>query len=160
MRRMAIPRGMNPVDADFNLFNSLFYLIAHADFHYHEDLDKVMAKVGADRTTYRLFSVMLQIGPANIKVICKHALVKRSTGGRAIERMRDKGWVTTSLNKVDQREIDVELTATGKQLSRQLKEVTGRQLLRATNGFTAAELKQLASMLERIGSNLSRLPIE
>ncbi|HKZ73789.1 MAG TPA: MarR family winged helix-turn-helix transcriptional regulator [Steroidobacteraceae bacterium] len=157
---MTIPRGMNPTDADFNLFNSLFYLIAHADFHYHEDLDKVMAKVGVDRTTYRLFSVMHQIGPANIKVICRHALVKRSTGGRAIERMRDNGWVTTSLNKIDQREIDVELTAAGKRVTRELKEVTGRQLLRATTGFTAAELKELAGMLERIGRNLSRLPIE
>jgi len=157
---MTIPRGMNPTDADFNLFNSLFYLIAHADFHYHEDLDKVMAKVGVDRTTYRLFSVMHQIGPANIKVICRHALVKRSTGGRAIERMRDNGWVTTSLNRIDQREIDVELTAAGKRVTRELKEVTGRQLLRATTGFTAAELKELAGMLERIGRNLSRLPIE
>lgn len=157
---MTVPRGMNPTDADFNLFSSLFYLIAHADFHYHEDLDKVMAKCGVDRTTYRLLSVMLQMGPANIKVLCQHALVKRSTGGRAIERMRNKGWAKTSPSKADQREIDVELTASGKQLTRQLRQVTGRQLLRAINGFSATELKHLAGMLERIGSNLSRLPIE
>jgi Transcriptional regulators len=155
-----MPRGMNPTSADFDLFNSLFYRIAHADFHYHEDLDKVMAKVGVDRTTYRLLAVTAQMGPANIKLLCEHALVKRSTGGRAIERMRDKGWIRTSPSKIDQREIDVELTASGKELARQLREVTGRQLHRAINGFSAAELKQLSSMLERIGSNLSRLPIE
>ena len=155
-----MPRGMNPTSADFDLFNSLFYLIAHADFHYHEDLDKVMAKVGVDRTTYRLLAVTAQMEPVNIKILCEHALLKRSTGGRAIERMRIKGLVKASPSKTDQREIDVELTAPGKLLVRRLREVTGRQLQRAINGFSASELKQLTSMLERIGSNLSRLPIE
>lgn len=148
------------MDAGFNLFNSLFYLIAHADFHYHEDLDKVMAKHGVDRTTYRLLSVMNQMGRANIKELCQHALVKRSTGGRAIERMRDKRLVKTSPNKDDLREMDVELTPIGEQLARQLREVTGRQLLRATNGLSASDLKELTRMLEHIGTNLSRLPIE
>lgn len=157
---MAIPRTMDPADPSFNLFRSPFYLIAHADFKYHEDLDKVMAKMGVDRTTYRLLTVLLQEGPANIKVVCEHALLKRSTGGRAIERMRDRGWVTTTLNDVDHRVTDVQLTAEGKKMAKHLREVTSRQLHRATSGLSANELRQFDDILVRIIANLSRLPIE
>lgn len=157
---MALPRNMEPSDPKFNLFRSLFYLIAHADFKYHEDLDKVMTKEGVDRTTYRLLTVLMQEGPANIKVVCEHALLKRSTGGRAIERMKRKGWVETELNSEDRRETDVELTPAGKKVTRSLMEVTSRQLHRAINGFSAAELRRFDDMLVRVIANLSRLPIE
>lgn len=157
---MAVPRHMDPADPEYNLFKSPFYLIAHADFKYHEDLDKVMNKVGVDRTLYRLLSVLMQEGPANIKDVCEDALLKRSTGGRAIERMREKGWVKTTLNKTDHRVTDVELTPAGKKMAQDLRQVTSRQLHRATNGLSASELRQLDDMLTRIIANLSRLPIE
>ena len=157
---MGLPRSMEPSDPNFNLFRSLFYLVAHADFKYHEDLDKVMAKEGVDRTTYRLLGVLLQEGPASIKDVCEHALLKRSTGGRAIERMKAKGWVNTTLNKEDRRETDVELTPAGVKVTRRLMVVTSRQLHRAISGFGASELRQLDDMLVRVIANLSRLPIE
>ncbi len=157
---MTVPRSMDPAHPSFNLFRSPFYLIAHADFKYHEDLDKVMAKVGVDRTTYRLLTVLMQNGPSNIKDVCELALQKRSTGGRAIERMRDKGWVTTTLNEADHRVTDVELTPAGKKMAANLREVTSRQLHRATSGLSAAELRQLDDILLRIITNLSKLPIE
>jgi MarR family transcriptional regulator, organic hydroperoxide resistance regulator len=157
---MAMPNRMDPANQSFNLFKSPFYLIAHADFKYHEDLDKVMSKVGVDRTTYRLLTVLMQEGPANIKDVCEHALLKRSTGGRAIERMRDKGWVKTTLNEGDHRVTDVELTSSGRRMAQSLREVTSRQLHRAVSGFSAAELRQFDNMLARIIANLSRLPIE
>ena len=74
--------------------------------------------------------------------------------------MREKGWVTTTLNQTDHRVTDVELTASGKKMAANLREVTSRQLHRATNGLTAAELRQLDDILVRIIANLSKLPIE
>lgn len=157
---MTVPRSMDPAQPSFNLFRSPFYLIAHADFKYHEDLDKVMAKAGVDRTMYRLLTVLMQEGPVNIKDACEHALLKRSSGGRAIERMRDKGWVETASNEVDQRVTDVKLTPAGRKMGHSLLELTSRQLHRAMSGFSAAELRQFEAMLVRIIENLSRLPIE
>ena len=157
---MTIRRLMDHTDPDFNLFASPFYLIAHADFKYHEDLDKVMAKHGVDRTTYRLLTVLKQEGPANIKVVCNHALLKRSTGGRAIERMKEKGWVRTTLNAVDNRVTDVELTPAALKITSELQKVAGRQLHRAMDGLSSAEIRQFDSLLRRIVENLSRLQIE
>ena len=168
---MSIPRNMNPAEPDFDLFSSPFYLIAHVDFKYHEDLDRVMQKYEVDRTTYRLLSVLLAVGLENIKVICEHALVKRSTGSldgtggtksgsRAIDRMLERGWVRTESNEEDYRSTTVELTAEGKKIAGMLRQSTSKQLERAADGLTAAELKQLASILRRMTENLGRLQIE
>jgi DNA-binding MarR family transcriptional regulator len=151
---------MDPASPDFSIFKSLFYLVAHADFKYHEDLDVVMAKVGADRTTYRLMTVLLQVRRGGIKTLCEYALLKPSTGSRAIERMRENDWVRTETSTTDARETDVELTPTGKKVAMGLREVTSRQLHRAVDGLSATELRQLAACLRKIGDNLSRLPIE
>jgi len=102
----------------------------------------------------------LQNKSANIKDLCEHALLMRSTGGRAVERMRDKGWVKTTLNEVDNRVTDVQLTPSGEKTAHQLRMVTSRQLHRATHGMTATELRQLDDMLVRIITNLSKLPLE
>lgn len=157
---MAIPRNMDPSDPEFDLFSSPFYLIAHVDFKYHEDLDRVMQKYEVDRTTYRLMSVLLAVGLENIKVICEHALIKRSTGSRAIDRMLEKGWVKTESNENDFRSTRVELTAAGKKIAGMLRQSTGKQLERAADGLSAAELKQLAAILQRMTDNLGRLQIE
>jgi hypothetical protein len=53
-RYRELPQHLDPARADFDLFISPFYLIAHADFKFHEDLDKAIAKYGLDRATYRL----------------------------------------------------------------------------------------------------------
>jgi MarR family transcriptional regulator, organic hydroperoxide resistance regulator len=157
---MSIPRNMNPAEPDFDLFSSPFYLIAHVDFKYHEDLDKVMQKYEVDRTTYRLMSVLLAVGPENIKVICEHALLKRSTGSRAIDRMVQKGWVRTESNEEDFRSTKIELTAEGKKIAGMLRQSTAKQLARAADGLSASDLKQLASILRRMTENLGRLHIE
>ena len=157
---MSIPRNMNPAEPQFDLFSSPFYLIAHVDFKYHEDLDKVMGKYDVDRTTYRLMSVLLAVGLENIKVICEHALLKRSTGSRAIERMVKKGWVRTESNEEDFRSTKIELTAEGKKIAGMLRQSTAKQLERAADGLSAADLKQLASILRRMTENLGRLHIE
>ncbi|HKS57523.1 MAG TPA: MarR family transcriptional regulator [Steroidobacteraceae bacterium] len=157
---MSIPRNMNPAEPDFDLFSSPFYLIAHVDFKYHEDLDRVMRKYEVDRTTYRLMSVLLAVGLENIKVICEHALVKRSTGSRAIDRMLEKGWVRTESNEEDFRSTKVELTAEGRKLAGMLRQSTSKQLARAADGLSAADLRQLALILRRMTENLGRLHIE
>jgi DNA-binding MarR family transcriptional regulator len=119
-----------------------------------------MQKYEVDRTTYRLLSVLLAVGLENIKVICEHALVKRSTGSRAIDRMLERGWVRTESNEADYRSTTVELTAEGKKIAGMLRQSTSKQLERAADGLSAAELKQLASILRRMTENLGRLQIE
>ena len=158
--RGTLPDKNDPAKADFDLFSSPFYLIAHADFKYHEDLDQAILKYDLDRATYRILTVLMQRSPINIKDLAKLSLLKRSTVSRALVRMSREGWVETSLNLDDNRITDVYLTEAGKTRSAEVMKLGSRQLQRAVDGLGAGDLDELTRILKRIIGNLSKLPIE
>jgi hypothetical protein len=47
-----LPTHFDPALPEFDLFQSPFYLIAHADFKFHEDLDKAIQKFGVGRAKF------------------------------------------------------------------------------------------------------------
>ncbi len=155
-----LPHHLDPAKADFNLFISPFYLIAHADFKYHEDLDKAIAKFGLDRATYRLLTVLMRRSPVNIKDLSALALLKRSTASRALDRMRREGWITNTLNTEDNRITDVYVTTAGRELAEKVMKLGSRQVKRAVAGLNEDQLKELVALLQHLVHNLSKLPIE
>ncbi len=155
-----LPKHLDPAKVDFDLFSSPFYLIAHADFKFHEDLDKAISKYGLDRATYRLLTVLMRRSPISIKDLSSLALLKRSTASRALERMRRDGWVEDGENQVDSRITDVHLTSAGRELSEQVMRLGSRQLKRAVEGLTDKQMTQLVSLLQTLVQNLSKLSIE
>ncbi|MEX2123438.1 MAG: MarR family transcriptional regulator [Woeseia sp.] len=158
--RNTIPAVYDPDSPQFYLFGSPFYLIAHADFEFHADLDKVLAKYGTDRTTYRLLTVLRTKNPANIKELAEYALMKRSTVSRSVERMRSESWVVTAPNLQDSRLTDVTLTDAGLQKAQRVMQLGSRQLHRAMEGVSEEEIRVFVGLLQRIVANLSKLPIE
>jgi len=157
---MTIPEDVNPANPDFDLFSSPFYLMAHADHKYHEDLDIAIAKFGLDRTIYRILTVLTQQNPMNIRDLSNCALIKRSTVSRAVTRMRKEGWVETTVNAEDSRTVDVRLTEQGQALTQRVMQLAARQLERALDGLDEEEVRRLIASLQTVVANLSRLPIE
>ncbi|MDT8319385.1 MAG: MarR family transcriptional regulator [Xanthomonadales bacterium] len=155
-----LPSHLDPAKRDFDLFLSPFYLVAHADFKYHEDLDKAIAKFGLDRATYRLLTVLMRRSPINIKTLATLALLKRSTASRALDRMRRDGLVKHYLNKDDNRITDVHLTEEGRDLAEKVMQLGSRQVKRAVEGLDEAQLQELTVLLRHLVNNLSKLPIE
>ncbi len=155
-----LPRHLDPADAEFDLFLSPFYLIAHADFKFHEDLDIAIAKFGLDRTTYRLLTILMRRSPINIKNLSSFAMLKRSTASRALMRMRREGWVEHSLNTEDNRITDVYLTAAGRELAEKAMRLGSRQLQKAVQGLDERQIEELVTLLQNLVHNLSKLAIE
>jgi len=154
------PGHFDPADPEFDLFSSPFYLIAHADSKYHEDLDKAIAKLGVDRTRYRIITILMRTSPINIRDLSSLGMVKRSTVSRALERLRMEGWVTLNIDENDNRHTNVELTQTGKELAEKVMLLGGRQWLKKEKGLDQEHLEQLVSLLKHLVGNLSKLPIE
>lgn len=157
---MTSPKAYDPSSTEFRLENSPFYLMAHADFKYHEDMDKVLHKHGVSKPIYRVMTVLRERQPASIGTIAEAALTKRSTVSRIIDRMTEQGLVTTEPHPDDNRVTEVTLTPAGQQTLRKLTPVVGRQLVRAMEGISERDIAQLLKTLTRIGQNLSKLPIE
>ncbi|WP_044331416.1 MarR family winged helix-turn-helix transcriptional regulator [Sphingomonas hengshuiensis] len=150
----------DPSDPAFRLENSPFYLMAHADFKYHEDMDKVLHKHDVSKPIYRVMTVLRERQPASIGAIAEAALTKRSTVSRIIDRMIEQGLVTTEPNPEDNRVTEVTLTPAGQQKLRKLTPIVGRQFVRAMEGVSDRDIAHLLRTLQKISANLSKLPIE
>lgn len=154
------PDYMDPANDAFNLFASPMYLMAHVDFQFHEDVDKVIGKLGLSRTQYRLMTVLAQTSPLNIGELSACALLKRSTSSHALVAMRRNDWVTTTVNPKDNRIIEVALTDAGQELIARARQSAALQTQRAMRGLSSADLDHLTRTLQTIVANLSKLPIE
>ncbi len=154
-----LPKHLDPAKADFDLFISPFYLIAHADFKYHEDLDIAISKYGLDRATYRLLTVLMRRSPISIKDLATLSLLKRSTASRALERMRKEEWIKDNRNETDNRISDVYLTTAGRDLAERVMRLGSWQLKRAVDGLDELQLAELVTLLQSLVRNLSKLPI-
>ena len=155
-----LPKHLDPGSPEFDLFQSPFYLIAHADFKFHEDLDKAIEKFGVDRTSYRLMTILRRRSPLNIKELATMAMLKRSTTSRALERMHKEGWISQSSNANDNRITDVILSPAGLELAERVMRLGSRQLQRAVFGLNEEQLEELVFLLKKLVSNLTRLSIE
>jgi DNA-binding MarR family transcriptional regulator len=139
---------------------SPFYLMAHADYKYHEDVAMVLAKHDVTKAMYRLMTVLREHEPANIGMLADISLSKRTTVSRMIDRMSEMGLVVTSPNQEDSRTTEVVLTEQGRAMLGKLTPVVGRQFVRAVEGLTNAEIEQLIRTLQRMVANLNKLTIE
>jgi DNA-binding MarR family transcriptional regulator len=150
----------DPTLADFRLANSPFYLIANADYKYHEDMDTVLAKHGIDRSIYRIMTVLRESGAVSISHLAASALLKRPTVSRAVERMAERGLVETRPQPDDNRITEVSITAVGLQVLGTLTPIVARQVARGLEGIAEAEIEILIRTLQRVVKNLNRLASE
>jgi DNA-binding MarR family transcriptional regulator len=160
MKKLQYREVCHPAHPEFRLETSPFYLMAHADFDYHEDMSKVLAKHGVDRSIYRIMTVLREHPSANIGMLAERSLMKRNTASRVIERMAERGLVTTNENPSDSRVTDVIMTSRGKDLLNTLTQIVGRQFQRAVEGVSEEGLGQLVLLLQKICRNLNRSPNE
>ena len=149
-----------PNDSAFRLGHSPFYLMAHADFQYHEDVSVVLEKQGITKSMYRLLTVLREDQPAAITRLAERALIKRSTVSRIVEKMSEMGLVDSTTDSNDNRVTIVTLSDGGVAMLDRLTPVVAKQFQRAIDGFSSEEIERLNGLLKRINGNLSKLAIE
>ena len=152
--------SLDPTEKDYDLLGSPFYLIAHADFRYHEDLETALVKRGVSKNIYRVLTILRGREFMSISDLAENALIKRNTVSRLIERMTQLTLVTTAVYAEDNRVTVVSLTAVGQQLLDELTPIAARQIKRAMDGLSKKEIGDFVGTLQHIIDNLNKLAIE
>jgi DNA-binding MarR family transcriptional regulator len=160
MKKIDYRKLCHPAHPEFRLATSPFYLMAHADFDYHEDMSTVLEKHDVNRSMYRMMTVLREHDSANIGFLAERALIKPNTASRVIERMVAKDLARSFPNPDDSRVTEVVLTQRGKDLLNSLTPIVGMQFQRAIDGVSNEDLDHLVRVLQKISNNLNRLPIE
>ncbi len=155
------PRDLyDPSSSSFKLSRSPFYLMAHADFRYHEDMNAMLEEHGVTKSMYRILTVLRERDPASISWLAEHALIKRNTVSRIIEKMVQVEMVEVAPDPNDNRVTEVRLTRTGRKLLDQLTPIVARQAQRAMAGITPEAVRQLVATLQQITMNLESSALE
>lgn len=155
-----IGNSFDPTKGEFRLANSPFYLIAHADFRYHAEMEEVMAKRGVTKTIYRILTVLRETRCSSVTELSEIALTKRATVSRVVDRMVKSGLVSTAPMPTDNRVTEVRLTDKGREVLDELTPIVKRQLERALTDIPEAELQRFIGTLQAICSNLSKSHLE
>ncbi|MDK2759863.1 MAG: MarR family transcriptional regulator [Sphingopyxis sp.] len=150
----------SPADPEFKLTRSPFYLMAHADFKYHEDISVVLGRRSVTKIMYRILTVLRERKVANVGELADLSLSKRPTASRAIDRLEQMGLVETIASDEDGRITEVSLTPKGSEILGELSTVVGRQFARALEGISDREIEGLVNTLGKIVANLNKLAIE
>ena len=131
----------------FKMINILF--IAHAD--------AVLRPLGLTCAQSDLLEYLAERGDEETTVqdIGQHFRLKHPTVIGFVQRLEDKGFVTTAVSERDRRCRVIRLTDKFAEVERVLQDIRNRMDARAARGFSPEEMAQLQSYLARIYHNIS-----
>lgn len=144
----------DPTSEAFRLSSSPFYLIAHTDFNYHENMEAVLATRGISRSIYRILTVLRDYKPCRMTDLADMALIKRTTVSRIVNSMVEDRLVETEQSSVDSRATEVRLSPEGRALLDTLTPLVAPLFDHATRGLDHQELQRLVATLQIISANL------
>lgn len=88
-----------------------------------------------------------------VNEFCAFAGIDAGSMSRLLDRLEAKGIVRRVRGHTDRRQVQVELTEKGQQLSTQLMPVIDRVYRRFLHGFSGADAQQLQALLQRMLAN-------
>lgn len=152
---LAKNRVFDPTSDAFRLATSPFYLIAHADYMYHDQMDRVLETTPVNKSMYRILTVLRDHQPCRITDLADMALIKRSTVSRIIDRMLEMDLVDTDQSPDDSRATEVRMSVRGRATLDSLTPQIAPLFVDATRGLDHDELQRFVATLQIIGNNLA-----
>lgn len=145
-----------PSSKDFDYSEFPFYWLAQVQGAYQNDLEKALAKVGADIPAWRILLFLKVHGnTTKISDISTHALIPVSTMTRIIQRMKADGWVETNIHAEDGRVKEVVLTDAGQEKLKEIERVTEKLFARSFRNLTEAQIFKLNKTLKQLHQNIA-----
>ena len=144
-----------PAHDDFDLEEFLYYLISQVHALYINKIDNSLKKYGLDNSRRRILLAASAKHDASISDLAEMALIKIPTATKIIYRLKDEGYVETSLCANDNRVTRVALTKLGHEMVIKINEITSLLFNDSFSGLKPSEIKRLNESLRVIKNNLA-----
>lgn len=115
-------------DGERFLENYLPFLLHRSYQLLSETFHAGLADVGLDITECRIINSLADFGPLPLQRIQMHAHIVQPTASRACTRLEKRGLLIRRIGTGDKRQRIFQLTEEGREVSRQLMEVSGAAL--------------------------------
>lgn len=156
-----VPEPTSGPDSDgYRLTSSFPYLVRRVGLRIGELFDRAVAPHGVDVSMYRVMAALVERDGQQLGQLARIATIELSTLSRLVGTMAGKGLLTRRRPRGNGRIVEISLSVKGRRLVEDLMPVAAHFERVATQGLTAAELKQQKAMLEAAFTNLDQLEAE
>lgn len=144
-----------PTHDDFDLEEFPYYLISQVHALYINKIDNSLKKHGLDNSRRRILLAASTRQDASISDLAEMALIKIPTTTKIIYRLKDEGYIETSLCENDNRVTRVALTKLGHEMVIKINEITSLLFNDSFSGLKPSDIKRLNESLRVIKNNLA-----
>jgi DNA-binding MarR family transcriptional regulator len=89
---------------------------ARAERAHQRNANELLRRFGLKHTEWRMLALAAEVGEVSVTELADKVVIERTTIGKAIGRLVEKGWLTKVACVDDARSVKVQLTVTGKKL--------------------------------------------
>jgi len=118
----------------------------------------VLERIGLTHPQYLVMLALWERSPRTVRDIGDTLLLEPATLSPLLKRLESAGLVTRSRNALDDRALDIELTADGRELRTQAEAVPGTIVEKL--GLPVADLEQMRDSLTRLITAATSTPVE
>ena len=118
----------------------------------------VLEPLGLTHPQYLVMLALWERSPRTVRDIGDTLLLEPATLSPLLKRLESAGLVTRSRNALDDRALDIELTADGRELRTQAEAVPGTIVEKL--GLPVADLEQMRDSLTRLITAATSTPVE
>lgn len=133
-------------------------LVTIVSFFNRTDRDKAFIKdagVKLEATSFQLFVTIGRMQPTNVSDLANILGKSHSSVSRQIDKLEQKGLVTTKDSEVDARIRSIQLSKSGEQLKRILDTTRVNNISKALTSWTDAEKQSLLVNLKHLAATLN-----
>jgi DNA-binding MarR family transcriptional regulator len=148
------PRAARNGTADFQLETHVFYWFSRILSRRNRVLNGELRRFDLDYPRWRVMAVLRQHPGCSMQELAEHTGVDRTTLAHTTALMGRQGLLTRRARKADRRSIMLNLTPRGRSLLGRIMPTVLAHSGEALTGFTAAEMRTLFKLLQRMAGNI------
>jgi DNA-binding MarR family transcriptional regulator len=155
MRRASVSQ---PEDGSLSLRN---YHLIHDLYVLLEAYDReILGRFGIIASHYRLLINLAESPGQRLTELSERMLLSKSTISRIVDQLETFGWVSRVDDPHDRRAQSIMLTPLGYERQAEISRVHLQSLMTCLKCISQPELEHLESLLRRISSGLSSIPLD
>ena len=136
--------------ATYSARTSIGYLIKRAHAQLADQLEPALESRGFTLTQWVLLMHLREGMALNARVLCMQLRHDSGALTRVIDQLESRGLVSRERSRRDRREVQLQLTATGRETVEAVIPAVVERLNTALVGFTAQELDELTRLLMKL----------
>lgn len=141
----------------FDFANYFPYLLNRAGARLALAWGRESKPLGATLQEWRVLAALSTRRPQRMSELADSTTIDRTTLSRLVSRMEESEFVARGRSEDDGREVQIDLTAYGEQVTQRMLPLASRYETIALDGFSEAEVAAFKDMLKRVFANMDRL---